>query len=185
MLGLRASQGEIASSLTALGYVLATAIAIVRLCRERLILPRAAYTLFLIGSISAWAVVVSTDDEPARVVVSVRTGKPVAALTPFVRVADAVRERLRPGDRVLFDDVELFPLAALLILPRAFPRRQSSSRWRSSTRGIRRVWWWCPRPEVLGVAIIVELSSGTLDTHYRLIDRAGPLLVYERWARGQ
>ena len=186
MLGLRASQGDIASSLSALGYVLATAIAIVRLAREQVIRTGAAYTLLLIGSMSAWAVVISQDDDPGRVLASVRTGKPMTALTPFVHVADAVRERLRPGDRVSFDDVELFPLAAMLDPSTRIP--SSSIEFALAQQHARHQARLVVVPETgspWSRRSIVELSSDTLHAHYRLIDRAGSLLVYERWARSQ
>jgi len=113
MLVLRAWLTGPVSALQASAFGLATAVVIVGSLEGRA-LRTAAFLLMLIGAVPGWYGVLTGGGEPAALVAAALTGVPVPTVADAARLAGTINERRRPVDRVLVDDMGLFPIVALL-----------------------------------------------------------------------
>jgi hypothetical protein len=182
LLQLQAWLNHPVSTMTGLGYALAAAIVLCRMSREQgRGLALAAAAALLLSSAGAWLVVRDGDDEPARLVEAIETNTPLAAIAPFDRVARRLHAQLGPDDRVLFDDVELFPLAALLDREDRIPssRMEFGLAQQQPTEHARFI-VMPAEASAFRRRMSVDFPPEVLAAHYRLIETDGPLLVYER-----
>jgi hypothetical protein len=140
--------------------------------------------LLLVGLVLAWASLLFTpigdslhpqSEDAALVRSAVSDGQPLAWLVPYQQAAGELNGRLQPGERVLVDDAQLYPVVALVAAPGALLLPHDA------TYGLANQ---CPD----GLATFVVLSvregpnaeaEGTRLSDYDLVANPGRVRVYQ------
>ncbi len=113
MLVLRTWLAGPVPALQASAFGLATGVVVIGSLEGRA-LRAAAFVLLLIGAVPGWYGVLTAGGEPAALVAAAVRGTPVPTLAGAARLAGTIQDKRGPLDRVLVDDVGLFPVVALL-----------------------------------------------------------------------
>jgi len=176
------------SALQASAFGLATALVVVGSLQGRA-LRTAAFVLLLISAVPGWYGVLTGGGEPTALVGAALTGAPVRAVADAARLAGTINERRRPLDRVLVDDIGLFPVVALLDEGSWI----SSSSWDFSIASEQPARWArfvvdAAPGSPLAAQSRLHLRQDVLARDYTVAAVEGPLRLYERradWKAGR
>ena len=123
--------------------------------------------------------------EPARLARRLATGGDSGRLSDLRQCADWLNARMTADDRVIFDDVQLFPLAGLLASNEAWIPSSSAEFWiarQQPTHWARFVVDVAPDGPLARRAI--RIDPDRLARDYDLVRAQGELRVFERRAKG-
>ena len=183
VLGALPSAGDpLAPALMAGACGVAAMLATFTLMPDGLLRRLAAITLIAIGVVSGHGFVFGDPStEPGRLVRRLATGRDAGRLADLRACADLLNARMTADDRVIFDDVQLFPLPGLLASKDAWIPSSSAEFWIARQQPVhwaRFVVDVAPDGPLARPAIRIDRDGLARD--YVLVRAQGELRVFER-----